>query len=251
MKSKTKRKKALLVVIGCVGLFCLVVVGYSYYQEGQNNNLHGVSPATPAASPTASPAPTATTTPSPPSDRVGSGGSSPTERKSSHMDAVNAAVQAVNILSTAPFLALDQQRQLLRQKVAPSVRSKMRRDFPKASERLLKAYGYLNDDDALIHLQYQEVTTKYKVTSFGKSKATAVLYSVSNYISRALNSSTYEFEVRKNTVWTVQTVRMEWHNGHWLYVSATTPPKGKSNEFYANYMEGLKPYVYKKSENDG
>jgi hypothetical protein len=28
------------------------------------------------------------------------------------MDAVNAAVQAVNILSTAPFLALDQQRQL-------------------------------------------------------------------------------------------------------------------------------------------
>jgi hypothetical protein len=127
----------------------------------------------------------------------------------------------------------------------------MYRNFPRSAKKLLEAYGYLNNTDALVHLQFQEVTTKYKIGSFGGGRATAVLYSVSNYISRDLNPATYDLEDRQHTIWTVQSVRMEWHNGHWLYAGATTPAEGKSNVYYANYMEGLKPYVYKKSENDG
>jgi hypothetical protein len=249
--TKRRRKKALLAVVGVFALACLAIIAYSYYQEMGNNKQHR---ATPAPLPTVSPAPTATPTPevsSPPSDGTGGGRSNSIKSAGSRKDAVDAAVQAIDALSTAPFLAKDQQRELLRQKVAPGVRSKMRRSYPRAAARLRRAYGYLSNTDALIHLEYQEVTTKYKVVSYGRGKATVVLYSVSNFTTRSLNSGTYDVEVRKNTVWSVQTVRMEWHNNHWLYASSTSPPKGRSNEFYTNYMEGLKPYVYKKSENDG
>jgi hypothetical protein len=167
------------------------------------------------------------------------------------MDAVDAAVQDIDTLNAAPFLEADQRRQLVQQIVAPGMRSNMRRALPKDAKKLLEAYGYLNNTDALVNLFFKEVTTKYKVNSFGQGKAEVVLYSVSNFQTRVLSPNTYQPEVHQNTVWTVQTVRMEWHGGRWLYSSSTNPPTGQTSAFYANYMEGLKPYVYKKSENDG
>jgi hypothetical protein len=173
------------------------------------------------------------------------------EDKHRSQDAVDAAVQIVNALNTAPFLPKDQLRALVRQSLAPSVRATAIKNQHKQSKRLREAYGYTSNEDALVNLRYQQTALKFRVSSFGSEEATIVLYTQSDFRTRVLNKQTYQPEVRDNTVWYVQTVRMEWHNGHWLYVSSVGPPRGQSPQFYAKYMEDLKPYAYQKSENDG
>jgi hypothetical protein len=253
-KRKSRGRRALLIAVGAVTLFCLVVIGYSYYQEGKNPKRTPTAPAEPSATPVTSAVPKATAAPNHPSHTSGgrhAATPNSSQSRGNSMDAVDAAVADVSSLNTAPFLDTTAQHQLLQQIVAPGVRARMRRALPKDAASLLKAYGYLSNTDALIHLFFKELTTKYKISSFGRSKAEVVLYSVSTFHTRTLNPGTYELEEHKNTVWTVQTVRMEWHGGRWLYVSSANPPTGQSNEFYAKYMEGLKPYVYKKTTNDG
>lgn len=162
--------------------------------------------------------------------------------------AANAAAFAHDNLTAALFLDDNTRTDIINQLVAPNMRGPQINTHKAQMQAYAYLWGYGSDDAAIqqaaSYSSYYTYVKKYHVDSFSGDRATVRLYYVTSWTQPATPACPATSGYCKVKAPRIDTVRMVYIDGRWLYAGGSSAPAGQMppNKSFGSYQVAVRAY---------